>query len=117
MSMTILVIVEMFNALNALSENGSLLNHTPSSNLWLIGAITISILLHIAVLYVPWLAAIFSVVPLAVHEWLVVIYLSFPVIFVDEVLKLITRKRGGIQRTASRKGNLLPRSIKDIHEI
>jgi len=29
MSMSVLVVVEMFNALNALSENGSLLTHPP----------------------------------------------------------------------------------------
>ena len=32
----------MFNALNALSENGSLLTHPPWSNPWLVGAISIS---------------------------------------------------------------------------
>ena len=41
-SMTILVVVEMFNALNALSENESLLSQSPSSNPWLVGAIVIN---------------------------------------------------------------------------
>ena len=41
-SMSVLVVVEMFNALNALSENSSLLSHPPWRNLWLIGSIVIS---------------------------------------------------------------------------
>lgn len=104
MSMTILVVVEMFNALNALSENGSLLHHSPSSNLWLMGAIAISILLHVAILYIPWLAAIFNVMPLSVHEWLAVINFSFPVILIDEVLKFFARIRMVMKRSSYRRG-------------
>ena len=63
MSLSVLCVVEMFNALNALSENGSLLTHPPWSNNWLTGAIVISMALHCLILYVPWLAATFSVAP------------------------------------------------------
>ena len=108
MSMTILVVVEMFNALNALSENESLLSHAPSSNPWLIGAIAISLLFHLVILYVPWLATIFSVAPLSSREWYAVMWFSFPVIPVDEILKFAAR-RGHTVRHASRRGKLLPR--------
>ena len=40
--MSVLVIVEMFNALNALSENCALLALPPWSNPWLLAAITVS---------------------------------------------------------------------------
>lgn len=40
--MSVLVIVEMFNALNALSENCSLLALPPWSNMWLLAAIAVS---------------------------------------------------------------------------
>ena len=90
-SMSVLVVVEMFNALNALSENGSLLRLPPWTNMWLIGGIAVSMLLHVMILYSPGLASIFSVVPLTYSEWKAVIGLSFPVILVDEVLKFVTR--------------------------
>ena len=90
-SMSVLVVVEMFNALNALSENGSLFQLPPWTNMWLIGGITVSMLLHFMILYTPGLASIFSVVPLTYSEWKAVIGLSFPVIVVDEILKFITR--------------------------
>lgn len=38
----VLVVVEMFNALNALSENASLVVQPPWRNLWLLAAIAVS---------------------------------------------------------------------------
>lgn len=40
--MQVLVVVEMFNALNALSENASLVTQPPWRNLWLLAAIAVS---------------------------------------------------------------------------
>ena len=46
--MQVLVVVEMFNALNALSENASLVTQPPWRNMWLLAAIAVSMvsLLH-----------------------------------------------------------------------
>ena len=112
MSMSVLVVVEMFNALNALSENGSLMTHPPWSNPWLVGAIVISMALHCLILYVPWLAATFSVAALTYKEWRAVFWFSFPVIIVDEILKLISRRFKGRLRYMLSRGDLLPRSMR-----
>lgn len=40
----------MFNALNALSEDHSLLTMPPWTNMWLVAAITISVVLHCVIL-------------------------------------------------------------------
>ena len=61
MSLSILVMVEMFNAMNSLSENESLLRLPVWKNMYLVGAITLSITLHFMILYVPF----FSVSPSA----------------------------------------------------
>jgi len=90
-SMSVLVVVEMFNALNALSENCSLLTLPPWSNPWLLGAISLSMLLHVAILYIPPLSVMFSVGALSGREWVAILVLSFPVIILDEVLKFISR--------------------------
>ena len=87
-----LVVVEMFNALNALSEDCSLLSLPPWSNPWLLGAICLSMLLHMIILYVPPLAIMFSVEALRQREWMAILVLSFPVIIVDEALKYISRE-------------------------
>mmetsp|Transcript_28004 Transcript_28004/g.69929 ORF Transcript_28004/g.69929 Transcript_28004/m.69929 type:complete len:1068 (-) Transcript_28004:729-3932(-) len=91
LSLTVLVVIEMFNALNALSEDHSLLMMPPWSNPWLLLAIMGSVLVHFCILYVPWLARVFNVVPLTAHDWYVVVMWSFPVIIIDEILKAIAR--------------------------
>lgn len=72
----------------------------PWSNGWLVGAIGVSMALHMAILYTPPLAALFSVQPLSWAEWKIILLLSFPVILLDELLKLASRtlfaeRRGG----------------------
>lgn len=52
-SLSILVTVEMFNAMNSLSENESLLRLPVWKNPFLVGAVTLSMLLHFMILYVP----------------------------------------------------------------
>ena len=110
MSLTVLCVVEMFNALNALSENGSLLAHPPWSNRWLVGAIAISMALHCLILYVPVFAATFTVAPLTFAEWRAVLHFSWPVCAVDEALKFVTRRYRGKLRFAFHAGDLIPRT-------
>eukprot|EP00249_Psilotum_nudum_P019121 c27109_g1_i2 orf=105-3572(+) len=91
LAMSTLVVIEMLNALNALSENNSLLTVPPWVNPWLLLAIAVSMGLHITILYTPWLANAFAVVPLNSNEWLLVLIFSLPVIPLDEALKFIGR--------------------------
>merc|ERR1711879_1031630 len=91
LSLTVLVVIEMLNAFNALSEDGSLVQMPPWANPYLIVAASISIGMHLVILYIPGLADIFGVVPLTGHDWLLVMCFSFPVILIDEVLKAIGR--------------------------
>ncbi|XP_078441921.1 endoplasmic reticulum-type calcium-transporting ATPase 3 isoform X1 [Wolffia australiana] len=91
LSMTVLVVVEMFNALNNLSENQSLLVIPPWSNPWLVGSIIVTMVLHVFILYIKPLSVLFSVTPLSSADWAVVLYLSFPVVIIDEILKFISR--------------------------
>ena len=91
LSLSVLVSIEMFNALNALSENGSLLVVPPWDNLYLLGAMAGSFFLHGLILYVPSFSPLFDVVPLSFDEWALVILYALPVILIDEVLKLLGR--------------------------
>lgn len=91
LSLTVLVVIEMLNAFNALSEDGSLIQMPPWANPWLILACCGSVLLHFVILYIPMLAKIFAVCPLDWHDWCLVMVFSFPVILIDEVLKFSAR--------------------------
>ncbi|KAH8553313.1 SERCA-type calcium-translocating P-type ATPase [Umbelopsis sp. PMI_123] len=90
-SLSILVVIEMLNAMNSLSENESLLTLQLWRNPYLIFAITLSMALHFMILYVPFFTKIFVIVPLNLEEWKAVMWISFPVIIIDEILKLISR--------------------------
>lgn len=90
MALSVLVLIELLNALNALSEDQSLL-FTLFNNVWVILADLLSLGLHFMILHVPALAGIFHVHPLNLDEWTAVIVLSVPVIFLDEILKFVSR--------------------------
>ncbi|XP_009299855.1 sarcoplasmic/endoplasmic reticulum calcium ATPase 3 isoform X2 [Danio rerio] len=91
MALSVLVTIEMFNALNSLSENQSLLRMPPWVNIWLLGAIILSLSLHFLILHVEPLPLIFQVTPLHFSQWIIVFKISIPVILLDEALKYISR--------------------------
>merc|ERR1712003_267951 len=91
LSLSVLVVIEMLNAFNALSEDGSLLQMPPWANPWLIIMAGLSIAIHMVTLYWPLAAGIFNVVPLDAHDWFLVMAFSTPVILIDEILKFIGR--------------------------
>jgi len=91
MSLSVLVAIEMFNALNALSEDGSLFHIPPYENPYLLLAMLLSFGMHFVILYVPFLAKIFAITPLTFTDWMIVLAWSLPVILIDEVLKFVGR--------------------------
>uniref|UniRef100_A0A8D3E023 Calcium-transporting ATPase n=1 Tax=Scophthalmus maximus TaxID=52904 RepID=A0A8D3E023_SCOMX len=91
MALSVLVTIEMCNALNSLSENQSLLRMPPWENIWLLGAICLSMSLHFLILYVEPLPVIFQITPLDTIQWMMVLKISLPVILLDELLKFFAR--------------------------
>ncbi|GAV64988.1 E1-E2_ATPase domain-containing protein/Cation_ATPase_C domain-containing protein/Cation_ATPase_N domain-containing protein/Hydrolase domain-containing protein [Cephalotus follicularis] len=109
LSLSVLVAIEMFNSLNALSEDGSLLTMPPWVNPWLLLAMFVSFGLHCLILYVPFLASAFGIVPLSFNEWLLVLAVAFPVILIDEILKFAGRYTSA-SHTSGRRINSKPKS-------
>ncbi|MCL4131769.1 UNVERIFIED_CONTAM: hypothetical protein GTU68_057324 [Idotea baltica] len=92
MALSVLVTIEMLNALNSLSENQSLILMPPWSNLWLLAAMALSMTLHFIILYVDILSTVFQVMPLSVVQWVAVLKISLPVLLLDEALKFVARR-------------------------
>jgi P-type Ca2+ transporter type 2A len=90
-SLSILVVIEMLNAMNALSSSESLVTLPLWKNMVLVYAITLSMVLHFILLYTPILQSIFGIVPLGWGEWQLVLGWSAPIILIDEVLKYVER--------------------------
>ncbi|XP_026305713.1 sarcoplasmic/endoplasmic reticulum calcium ATPase 3-like isoform X2 [Piliocolobus tephrosceles] len=102
MALSVLVTIEMCNALNSVSENQSLLRMPPWMNPWLLAAVAMSMALHFLILLVPPLPLIFQVTPLSGRQWVVVLQISLPVILLDEAFKYLSRNHvDGILRTVS----------------
>uniref|UniRef100_A0A8C7P184 Calcium-transporting ATPase n=1 Tax=Oncorhynchus mykiss TaxID=8022 RepID=A0A8C7P184_ONCMY len=109
MALSVLVTIEMFNSLNSLSENQSLIRMPPWVNFWLLGAIVLSLSLHFLILYVEPLPLIFQVTPLSWCQWIVVLKISIPVILLDEALKYISRNHLDDHEKTRFSGQMKPR--------
>jgi Ca2+-transporting ATPase len=86
---TMLVMFEMFNAFNCRSEKHSITKIGLLSNSWLLLAVASSIILQLAVIYVPFLQPFFNTAPLTLAEWAIIIAISASVILVVEAGKFI----------------------------
>jgi Ca2+-transporting ATPase len=97
MAFTTLMMFQLFNVFNARSDSTSAFAH-PFDNLWLWGAVALSLLLHLAVIYVPFLQQAFSTTPLAPVDWLRCALVASSVLWVRELVKLVVRWRARSHR-------------------
>ena len=86
---TLIVMFEMFNAFNCRSDRHSLMKVGFTKNRFLLIAVASSILLQIAVIYIPFLQVIFETAPLGMYDWALVMLLSATIIFTVEASKRV----------------------------
>jgi Ca2+-transporting ATPase len=91
MAFTGLVAFQMWNCLNCRSETRSLFSIGPFSNLYLLGAIAVALLLQGVILYLPYMQGIFNTVALQANDWLVILLVSSSVFILIEARKLLFR--------------------------
>jgi len=92
MAFTTLVLAQLFNAFNARSEWRSALADIASAH-WTAAAVALSVVLQMAVLYLPPLQRAFGVTALSVSDWLVCALAASAVLWVREIAKLLARLR------------------------
>ena len=92
MGFTILVFAQLFNAIASRSHLQSAFVGL-FSNKWLWGAIGLSIVLQLFVIYVPFLNTAFGTTPLPPMAWLECIGLAFFVLLASEIRKIFLRMR------------------------
>ena len=97
MGFTILVFAQLFNAIASRSARQSA-SVGLFSNKWLWGAIGLSVVLQLVVIYVPFLNSAFGTTPLGPWAWVECICLAAVVLIASEIYKaimrVIDRKRG-----------------------
>ena len=87
---TVLVLAQLFNALNARSESASAFRGI-FDNRWLWGAIVLGIGLQVAVVHWPPLNRAFSTVPLTIEQWLICFAMGSLVLWFSELRKVFLR--------------------------
>ncbi|MFP3879818.1 MAG: cation-translocating P-type ATPase, partial [Dehalococcoidia bacterium] len=84
-----LVAFEWFRAFNARADEYTVFKLGVFRNRWLVIAIFTSILLQLAVIYVPFLQVAFSTVPLAIDQWGIAILAGGSLFTIEEARKLV----------------------------
>jgi Ca2+-transporting ATPase len=92
MTFTTLMMFQIFNVFNARSDEQSAFIGL-FRNYWLWGAVLLSLLLQIAVIYIPFLQQAFSTVSLSFGDWLRCAAVASSVLLLRELSKAITRTR------------------------
>jgi Ca2+-transporting ATPase len=92
MVFTVLTVSQLFNSLSVRSESASLFRIGLFSNLPLLAAVMITLLLQMAVIYTPALNVIFHTQPLPMFDLAVCIALSSLVLFAVEIEKWLVRR-------------------------
>ena len=90
MAFTTLTIFQLFNVFNARSDERSAFSGL-FANGWLWVAVGFSLMLHAAVVYVPFLQQAFSTVSLSATDWLICATIATSVLWVRELSKLVSR--------------------------
>ena len=91
MAFTTLMIFQLFNVLNARSDERSAIDGL-FSNAWLWGAIGLALLLHVGVIYIPVLQQAFSTVSLSFGDWMRCVAVASSVLWLRELSKAIRRR-------------------------
>lgn len=90
-SLTLLAVFQWLNALNCRSHNLSIFQMNPFSNIYLIGALTIVILLQMFALYTSLGQKILHTTPLSLSEWGAIFVIASSIIVAEEIRKFFYR--------------------------
>lgn len=89
----LLIIIQMVQAFNSRSEKNSIFRLGLFSNMWLLGAILISLILTIIMVEVPFLQHYLKTTSLSGEDWGIIIGSSLLVLLIEEVRKILLRRK------------------------
>ncbi len=87
-----LVMSQLIHVFECRSERHSIIEIKLFTNMWLVGAVLVSVILICLVLYVPFLREIFHTVALNLKQWLIVLFFSGIIALINSVYLLIKSK-------------------------
>lgn len=91
-ALTVLAIFQWFNAYNCRHESMSIFKMKFFENKFLLWATSVSVVLQIVAVYLPFMQKILRTTAISLGEWLICIAVGSSIIFVEEIRKLFYRK-------------------------
>jgi Ca2+-transporting ATPase len=88
-ALTILTIFQWYNIFNIRSHKNTIFSKKLFNNKYLIGALFLTIGLHLFAIYNPFMQKILQTTGLSLSEWIVMIIVGFSIVLVEELRKLI----------------------------
>jgi Ca2+-transporting ATPase len=93
MLFTVLTVSQMFHVLAIRLDRGSIFTASPWSNPLLYLAVLVTLLLQVALIYVPFLQGVFETMALPVTDLFIAIGISSLILFLIEAIKWVQRRR------------------------
>ncbi|MDD6794995.1 MAG: calcium-translocating P-type ATPase, PMCA-type [Clostridiaceae bacterium] len=87
-----LIMSQLFHVFECRSERHSIFEIKLFTNIYLVGAVTVSIVMLSCILYIPFLQGIFHTVPLVLKQWGIVIFFSGIIALINSVYLYIKTK-------------------------
>lgn len=92
-ALSTLILSQLFHVFECRSERHSIFEIKVFTNKYLLGAVFISIIMLLMVLYVPFFQAIFHTMALQLKDWLIVLAFSGTIFFINSLYLYIKRNR------------------------
>jgi len=109
LSLTLIIVIELFNCWNAVSDKNSLFKTGLTTNRYLLPVTLGCLGAHILMLYFPGSGILFGVEALDWKDWFLVLVFALPVILIEELLKYISKLREKGLISSSTNSPLTPR--------
>ena len=92
-ALSTLVMSQLFHVFECRSERHSIFEIKVFTNKYLVGAVSMSIMMLICILYIPFMQNIFHTVPLMLKQWLIVLFFSGIIAFINSMYLFIKTKK------------------------
>ena len=87
-----LVLSQLIHVFECRSEKHSLFEINPFTNLYLIGAVGISVIMLLCIVYIPFLQNVFHTIPLNFGQWLIILFFSSIISFINSLYLYLMHK-------------------------
>ncbi|MBU3176383.1 calcium-translocating P-type ATPase, PMCA-type [Clostridium estertheticum] len=87
-----LVLSQLIHVFECRSEKHSLFEINPFTNMYLLGAVSISVIMLLSIVYIPFLQSVFHTIPLNLGQWLIILFFSSIISFINSLYLYLTKK-------------------------